>query len=677
LNGLREPDSFEFADYLGVLRRQWWLVVILTCVGILAGVGYLTVAQKAYTATAAVNVTPTGVSQSQSGAVANGRTTTTINLDTEAQLVKSTAVATIAAHNLHTPLAPSVLVREVSVTVPPNSSVLQVGCTSRSAQGAADCANAFASAYLQNRNTSAASTIETQLNAVRAQQNTLEKQAAQLTTQVSTLPTNSSQRGSAQTQLQTINGELTNLANQAASLTAAAAYSGGTVITSATPPTKPSSPKLLLILPSAILAGLLIGLILAFAADRWAKRIGSVRELNRFGVPVLLSLAAKHLRTGAMVAPRSAAGLEFAELARVTATELGQDNQLLLVAGASPGTSCGVVAANLAATLARTRDRVILVCQGDQHTLELLGITDAPQLDSATAAGLAAGTVSLAEAAVRPAGFPGLAVLILDSDLSELHYELARELAQQLRGSARYVLIEAPASATGADNFALAEFCNAALVAVEIARTKRPELEDRINLLDRLGIRILGLAAVPQLKLAGHRSVVGMAAKVSRSHDPLHPTAAAAAPDAAGSAEISQRPVRSLENGQRAAAAANVEADQAAASTPENGQRPTTRTPKTGQRSTRTRKTGQRPTRTAKTGQRPTRTPDAGQRPTRTPDAGQRPTRTPDAGQPPPDLTAREDVGQDVGQDVGEDVGEPTLVFSEIHAENADELHGN
>jgi hypothetical protein len=34
-------------------------------------------------------------------------------------------------------------------------------------------------------------------------------------------------------------------------------------------------------------------------------------------------------------------------------------------------------------------------------------------------------------------------------------------------------------------------------------------------------------------------------------------------------------------------------------------------------------------------------------------------------------------VGQDVGQDVGEDVGEPTLVFSEIHAENADELHGN
>jgi hypothetical protein len=31
-----------------------------------------------------------------------------------------------------------------------------------------------------------------------------------------------------------------------------------------------------------------------------------------------------------------------------------------------------------------------------------------------------------------------------------------------------------------------------------------------------------------------------------------------------------------------------------------------------------------------------------------------------------------------VGEDVGEDVGEnPTLVFSEVHAENADELHGN
>jgi len=39
-----------------------------------------------------------------------------------------------------------------------------------------------------------------------------------------------------------------------------------------------------------------------------------------------------------------------------------------------------------------------------------------------------------------------------------------------------------------------------------MSRTRRPEIEDRIRLLDRLGIRILGLAAVPRLRLAGSRS---------------------------------------------------------------------------------------------------------------------------------------------------------------------------
>ncbi len=531
----REPDSFEFADYFGVLRRQWWLVVLLACVGVIGGAAYLKVAHKAYTASATVNVTPTGASQNQSGAVAGGRTTGVINLDTEAQIVQSTTVATIAAHILHSSLAPGVLVANVSVAVPANSSVLQISCTARSAPNAAACANAFATGYLQNRSTSATAAINAQLNAIRTQQNALEKQAAQLTTQLSTLPTDSSQRGGAQTQLQTVNGELTNLANQEASLTASSASSGGALITSATPPTKASRPKLLLVLPSALLAGLLIGLIAAFALDRRAKRISSARGLDRFGLPVMLSLSAKDLRRGPIAPVRSAAGLEFAELAQVTAAALGGDNHMLLVAGTSAGNGCGVVAANLAATLARTRSEVILVCPGTQHTLEFFGLAEAPQLDPATAAGMAAGTVNLTEVAVQPAGFTGLAVLILDSGLSEFRYEHARQVALRLRSRARYVIVEAPASASGADTFALAEFCDAALVTVEISQTKRPELENRIRLLDRLGIRILGMAAVPRIRLARHRSRVPMVARPPRGFDSPRPEATPAVADGAAS----------------------------------------------------------------------------------------------------------------------------------------------
>jgi len=249
-----------------------------------------------------------------------------------------------------------------------------------------------------------------------------------------------------------------------------------------------------------------------------------------------------------MVPARSAAGLQFAELARVTAAALGGDNHLLLVAGTSAGSGCGVVAANLAATLARTRSEVILVCPGDQRALEILGLAGAPQLDPAAADGLAAGTVSLAQVAVQPAGFPGLAVLILGSGLSELRYEHARQLALRLRGSARYVIIEAPAAAAGADSLALAEFCDAALVTVEMPRTKRPELENRIGLLGRLGIRILGLAAVPRLRLAHRRSRAPMVAKHPHGLDSTRPEAAAAAPDGAGSPEAGQPAAKSAAN---------------------------------------------------------------------------------------------------------------------------------
>ena len=158
MSASQEADSLEFADYLGVLRRRWLIVLVLACVGILAAGAYIVASPKAYTATATVNVTATGVSQSQGGAVAGGRTSNAVNLDTESQIVKSSTVGAIAARNLHSPLTPTALLGHVSVAVPANSSILQISCQAKSPRQAAACANAFAAAYLQNRSATAAST---------------------------------------------------------------------------------------------------------------------------------------------------------------------------------------------------------------------------------------------------------------------------------------------------------------------------------------------------------------------------------------------------------------------------------------------------------------------------------------------------------------------------------------
>src|SRR5262249_34308000 len=159
-------DSFEAADYVGVLRRRWWIIVACACVGLIGAFAYVTVAPKSYTATASVNVNPTAADQSN--AVAGSRTNgATVNLDTQAQAGTSTAAATRAGKMLPSTPTPYKLAAQTTVPVPPNSSILDIACTASTATGAADCANDFAKAFLQNRQQSAISYVQGQLKTLQ------------------------------------------------------------------------------------------------------------------------------------------------------------------------------------------------------------------------------------------------------------------------------------------------------------------------------------------------------------------------------------------------------------------------------------------------------------------------------------------------------------------------------
>jgi Mrp family chromosome partitioning ATPase len=250
-----------------------------------------------------------------------------------------------------------------------------------------------------------------------------------------------------------------------------------------------------------VLAGLLIGLIIAFVWDKQDTRVRGTRNLGDARAPLLLSLSGKDLGAGPLAPPRSPAGLDFSELARSAARALDQDHHLLLVAGASPGQATSVVAVNLAVALARIHSSVILVCPSGQGTPRLLGVPESRTLDMRAAAELAAGQLSVEEIALQPAGFPGLRAVVLAEELYDLQQAQARVLAEQLRISAAYVVVEAPAGSAGPDTLALAEYCGGALLTVEISVTRRPDIEDGINRITRLGTPVLGLVALPRLSL--------------------------------------------------------------------------------------------------------------------------------------------------------------------------------
>jgi capsular polysaccharide biosynthesis protein/Mrp family chromosome partitioning ATPase len=502
MNPIQRSDSFEVGDYTGVLRRRWLIVLALTIFGAIGAFGYVTVAPKTYTATSAVFVAPTAADQG--GQLQNSRTGGgSVNLDTEAQVVQSTAVATIAAKMLHSPLTPWKLTSQIAVTVPPNSQVLDIACSAPTPTGAETCANDFANAYLQNRNSVASTWVNQQVNALTNKANALQKTVTGLKAKIASLPSNSTTRLNDEATVSTDVGTLHSYTSRIASLEEAGANSsGGHIITQAGLPTKPSNPKKSVVLPSGVVAGLLLGLIAAFVWDRRDKRIHGAKDVERFlDLPVMLNLPPNTFnRQVAIASPRSRTGQEFSELSLAVTAALGEGNHVLLVVGVSPSPGGSVVAASLAAVLARTHPEVVLVCADLNGTIapDLLGLHEEQGL-----AEIMAGTATVRDVACGPAGLPGLWVIPPGSGTSRASYyvqhDRAHSLISQLRRDARYVIIEAEASDGGADTFAFAEFADAAVITVETSRTNRDEAIDTLRRLHRLRTPVVGAAVLPAL----------------------------------------------------------------------------------------------------------------------------------------------------------------------------------
>jgi uncharacterized protein involved in exopolysaccharide biosynthesis/Mrp family chromosome partitioning ATPase len=498
----QRPDSFESVDYTGVLRRRWWLVLAGAVLGLIGALAYVTIAPKSYTATATVNVVATGADQSNTN-VSNSRTGATVNLDTEAQLVTSGSVATIAAKMMHSSEPIYRLTKKVSVTVPPNSTVLTINCGASTATAAATCANDFAKAYLQNRSTTAKNVLDAQAKDLQGKITDLNKAVARLNKSISGLPKLSPTRVTDKQDVSNDRQQLASLTHQLSVVTGQASnVNGGSVITPATPPGKPSSPKKSLVLPSGLVAGLLVGLIAAFVWDRRDRRLHSPQDVERLlDIPVMLSLSRKAFsRQVALASPRSRAGRAFTELAHTAAASLGEGSHVLLVAGSTPGPGVSVVAANLAAALGRTHADAVLVCADlrDSVAPELFGLTDSRGL-----AEVVAGRATVGEVARGPSREPGLWVIPpgADTSLAEfLQHDTAKALTSQLRRDARYVIIEAQATDDGADTFAFAEFADAALLTVEMDNTDRREAANCIKRLHLMRTPILGAVVLPPIK---------------------------------------------------------------------------------------------------------------------------------------------------------------------------------
>jgi succinoglycan biosynthesis transport protein ExoP len=270
------PERFEPGGYREVSRRHWPIVLGLAVLGLAAAAVYVAVVPQAYTATAVVDL-PAPAGPSEGIVVIPGLVP---DLHGQAQIVRSSSVAAPAGRMMHSGLSAQALSKKVTVTVPPNSWLLDIACADPSASRAATCANDFAKAYLQHRATSLANLADAQVNSLSREVNSLDRAKAALNTKIAALPPNSPRWVADEARLKSDHGRLRWLTQQIETRIGQRTNSppGGSILTLATPPGKPSSPDKLFALPVGLVAGLLLGLTAVFLLSRRDKRIDGTGE---------------------------------------------------------------------------------------------------------------------------------------------------------------------------------------------------------------------------------------------------------------------------------------------------------------------------------------------------------------------------------------------------------------
>jgi Mrp family chromosome partitioning ATPase len=501
-----DAASYDMSDLLRMVRRHWWIVALLTIFGIVGAYEVTARQPKVFESATSVLVQPTGAGQDTN--VSGGRTKGEINLDTEAQLVRSTAVAADAAKLLRSTGAPDTLASKVSVEVPANTSVLVITFKAGGAREAQAGSHAFAEAYLRNREETAANELAEQIATIDGKLKQLNAALAPINSRLASLRADSSERPNLESQRLTITNQVNTLSarlNQLVTTT----VSAGKIIRDANLPERPSKPVLPLNLGSGAAVGLLFGAGAAILRERLDRRIRRPDDLTRrCDVSVLAALPPKvRPRLDDVFPPFGAGGRVFNRLRNeVVAGSPRKDTkgQVIVVAGASRGSASTVVAANLAAAFARTGGQTVLVCAHLPDSVaelapvtRLLGVRAVPGLSD-----VLAGKVALGRAVQRASRQPRLSVITTGGTASAsglLQSQMLRDALTSLRRQAEYVVIEAPATSTSADAQSVASLADIALVAVELKRTRYADVTDAAEQLRRVGTPLLGAVVLPRL----------------------------------------------------------------------------------------------------------------------------------------------------------------------------------
>ena len=336
-------------------------------VGIIVGVAVGAAVEKAqtpqYASTTGVLVQAIGV---DSTTTANARTSGVVNLDTEAVLVTSTKVLDRVRKTLKSPATDKTIAGNITVTVPANSSVLNIAYTAGTPKAAQAGSAAVANAYLADRLATANGQIAAQVKIldsnISATTSALNKATADSLKYKDT--STAGQEALSQKALLTI--KLNNLTGQLAT-EESTPVDPGDISSAATLPTKAAGLSKALYLASGLAVGILAGLVGAWLlARRPAKKLRRSKDVaGEIGIPVIARI--DELEMGELAAANSSAAETYRRLVNIVTASLHDQGRIVLIAGSDDTEMASTVTHNIAATLSRSGERVaVLVPAADR-----------------------------------------------------------------------------------------------------------------------------------------------------------------------------------------------------------------------------------------------------------------------------------------------------------------------
>jgi succinoglycan biosynthesis transport protein ExoP len=464
-------EALGLKRYVETIRERLGLVVIATLVTTAAAVGYVLTAQKTYEAETDLLVTPISSDALASLPLIRQSPDPTRDVETAARLVTNNDVAERVKSDLALEDSAEGLLKKVSAEPVAQSNIVAVIATDHSPAEARDLANAFAEAAVTEQTEQLHAEIDAQIAGLQAQ------------------------------------GNQTALGGRLAELQTLRSGPDPTlrVETQADLPESPVSPRPVLTVAGGLMAGLVVGIVGAFAAQILDPRLRREDQLRRaYRLPILARVPRDRGERDQPLAPRQVSSAT-AEAYRTLRSTLerpmvdGAGSRAILVTGPSPGEGKTTTALNLASSLALAGRRVILI-EADLRRPALGAALGIEEIHAGVVSVLIE-NVALQDALVTSRTY-GQNLQVLAADFSggwiaELFsIPAAQHLIDDARALADFVIVDSPPLTEVIDALPLARKCDDVLIVTRLGKTRLDRIARLGELLADNGIAPTGFAVI-------------------------------------------------------------------------------------------------------------------------------------------------------------------------------------